>query len=268
MDHESLRQQRIGVFDSGVGGLTVVRALEEILPGEDILYFGDSAHCPYGNRSREELLTLADGLLDFMEAHEVKAIAVACNTLSTLYDDFAPGRRTRIFSIVEAGARYVQRHGIRRVGLTGTAFTVANGSYERLITQKAPGTTLVGVPNRDLARLIDEGRDEEIPANVEQTMAALEREGPLEQVILGCTHYPIARVYFEEMSPDTHFIDPAREQAAMIREWLEREDLLRFSENHRLEIVTSGDPARYEQMCRRLGLTAPETIRQEALSLR
>lgn len=261
MTHEQLRQQKIGVFDSGVGGLTVVRELERLLPGEDILYFGDSANCPYGNRSREELLALADKLLDFMEAREVKSIAVACNTLSTLYDAYASRRNTKIFSIAEAGARYVLKCNLRRIGLTATEFTVNSGWYEKLIHRYKPWVKVIGCANRDLAKLVDEGRFEEIPANVESTMDALQKDGPLDYVILGCTHYPIAQVFFEEMAPDVSFIDPAREEAEMLLEWLEEQDLRQRKTEHRLEIFTSGDPAYYEKMCRRLGIQTPEIIK-------
>ena len=90
------RSQKIGVLDSGVGGLTVVRAMQQLLPGEDVIYFGDSANVPYGNKDRSEILALMNKILDFMEENEVKAIAVACNTLSTLYDVYAPARKTKM----------------------------------------------------------------------------------------------------------------------------------------------------------------------------
>lgn len=258
-------KHKIGVLDSGVGGLTVVRQLQTLLPGEDIVYFGDSANVPYGNKEKPEILRLMNKILDFMEANEVKAIAVACNTLSTLYDAYAPLRRTPIFSIVAAGARRVLDLQLPEVGLVATDFTVKTGWYAKLIHEKDPSVRVYGAGNHMLATLLDTGRFDEVPENVKANLSDLFLQGHPSHVILGCTHYPIVRDQFEAEAPEVSFIDPALEMARDIRDYLAREDLLQEKKEHTLEIFTSGDPAYYGTMCSRLGIQTPDSLSQKSL---
>lgn len=256
---------RIGVLDSGVGGLTVVRSLEKILPGEDVVYFGDSANCPYGNRTKDDILRLMNNILDFMEKEEVKCIAVACNTLSTLYDEYAPARKTKIFSIVQAAADYVVSQKIKEVGLVSTEFTANSGWYPRLIHEQDPDVTLYVAGNYNLASLLDSGHFEAVPDNVHGNMSRLFAQGHPHYVILGCTHYPIVRDAFEAEAPDVQFIDPAFEMARAIGRWLKENDLLQEKDTHKLEVYTSGDPAFYDSMLKRLGIQAPDVLAQKIL---
>ena len=265
---ETSAKQRIGVLDSGVGGLTVVKSLQELLPGEDVLYFGDSFNCPYGNRSREDILRLMNDILDFMESEEVKCIAVACNTLSTLYDDYAPGRKTRIFSIVQAAADYVVRLGISEVGLAATEFTVNSGWYPRLIHEKDPSVKVYAAGNHNLASLLDSGHFEAVPENVHENMSRLLSQAHPGHVILGCTHYPIVRDAFEKEAPDIRFIDPAFEMARDIKQWLEDAQLLRDRDHHSLEVYTSGETGFYAGMLERLGIQPPQVLLRKNLQAR
>ena len=128
----------IGVMDSGIGGLTVVRELQRILPGEDIIYFGDSANCPYGNKTADQIFELSCHMLQFLGSNGVKCTAVACNTISTMAERLRPCFGFRIISIVEEAAKYVIREKLSSVGLIGTEFTVASGKYAELIHQGNP----------------------------------------------------------------------------------------------------------------------------------
>ena len=258
-------KKKIGVLDSGVGGLTVVKQLEKLLPGEDILYFGDSANVPYGNKEKPEILRLMDRILDFMEQNEVKAIAVACNTLSTLYDVYAPQRKTKIFSIVAAGAQSVLDAGLDEVGLVATDFTVRTGWYAKLIHEQRPEVRVYGAGNHMLATLLDSGRFDEVPENVAANMADLAKEGSPDHVILGCTHYPIVRDLFEAAAPGVTFIDPALEMAKAMKYWLAAGGLLQEKTCHSLDIRTSGDPAYYAVMCDMLGIRKPDSLEQLSL---
>ena len=260
------KKGRIGVLDSGVGGLTVVRSLEKILPGEDVVYFGDSANCPYGNRTKEDILRLMNNILDFMESEQVKCIAVACNTLSTLYDVYAPQRKTKIFSIVQAAADYVVRAGIKEVGLVSTEFTAKSGWYPKLIHEQDPNVAFYAAGNHDLAALLDGGHFEAVPENVHDNLTQLFKQGHPGYVILGCTHYPIVKDAFEAEAPDVQFIDPAVEMAKDIENWLKENDLLRNRrKTHKLEVYTSGDPVFYASMLDRLGIQKPDKLAQRIL---
>ena len=252
----------IGVLDSGVGGLTVVQSLKEVLPGEDLLYFGDSANCPYGNRTKEDILRLMNHILDFMEEKQVKAIAVACNTLSTLYDDYAPARHTRIFSIVQAAADDVARRNLKEVGLVCTEFTANSGLYQKLIDEQCPGLPVYTASNHNLASTLDQGRFAEVPDNVRANMERLFAKGHPDYVILGCTHYPIVRDEFEKCAPGVIFLNPAHAQAEDIKNWLSENGLLRQGHKGQLEVATSGETHFYREMCLRLGIGEPDKLYQ------
>ena len=116
----------IGIFDSGVGGYTVARALQKALPKEDVIYYGDGCNAPYGNRSKEDIVHLVRQILDFMASKQVKAVGIACNTISTLIDEFT-GYDFPIFSIVQAGADEVVRCAPAKVGVLSTCFTAQTG---------------------------------------------------------------------------------------------------------------------------------------------
>jgi len=245
----------IGVTDSGVGGLTVVRELLRLLPGEDIVYFGDSANCPYGNRTRGELLALTTDILHFLEAQGAKLSALACNTMSTLLEPLSAETSRPLLGIIEPAARRVAREKLARVGVVATAFTVSTRAYDRAIAQAAPDTVVVSHASPQLAALIDAGaldRDA-IDAEIRATMAPLAAQG-VADVILGCTHYPIVLDRFAACFPAVRFIDPAREQAETIRERLAAADALADRPRGRLRVYTSGDPAVFEAMCERLGI--------------
>ena len=255
----------IGVLDSGVGGLTVMQSLKTLLPGEDLLYFGDSANCPYGNRTKEDILRLMNKILDFMEERQVKAIAVACNTLSTLYDEYAPARHTRIFSIVQAAADDVARRNLKEVGLVCTEFTANSGLYQKLIDERCPNLPVYTASNHNLASTLDQGRFAEVPANVRANMERLFAKGHPKYVILGCTHYPIVREEFEKAAPGVVFLDPAHAQAEDIKNWLAENGLLRQGHRGQLEVATSGEPSFYRDMCLRLGIGEPDILEQITL---
>ena len=128
----------IGVIDAGLGGYTVVKELQKILPKEDIIFFGDGKNQPYGNRTEEDILHLTHQCLDFLKERKVKAVAIACNTISTLIDKYQPDYDFRIFSIVQAGSNDVVALGLKEVGVLSTVFTAKTGCYARLIHEKAP----------------------------------------------------------------------------------------------------------------------------------
>ena len=213
----------IGVMDSGIGGLTVVRELQRILPGEDIIYFGDSANCPYGNKTADQIFELSCHMLQFLGSNGVKCAAVACNTISTMAERLRPCFDFRIISIVEEAAKYVIREKLSSVGLIGTEFTVASGKYAELIHQGNPDCHVVGKGSPLLAAL-------------------------------GCTHYPIVEENFHECYPQLHLINPALEQANAVKAYLAEQNALNPQKKGTFTICTSGDPQVYVNVGKRLGL--------------
>ncbi len=188
----------IAVFDSGVGGLTVLHECLVSLPHEDFLYLGDTARFPYGVRSADELRAFALELADVLLDEDAKLLIVACNSataaaLPALREHLAG--RVGVVGVVEPESRLaagVTRSG--RVGLLATPATVASGAYDRALSAVAPDASLESVPAPELAPLIQAGGevDERVVDQVERLCAPL-RDAEVDTVILGCTHYPLVR---------------------------------------------------------------------------
>jgi len=246
----------IGVMDSGIGGLTVVRELQRILPGEDIIYFGDSANCPYGNKTSDQIFELSSHMLQFLGDNGVKCTAIACNTISTMADRLRPCFDYKIISIVEEAAKYVLREHLKSVGLIATEFTVASGKYAELIHEGDPECKVVGKGSPLLAALVDRGDFNQHDINTEirtQVDNILARE-KVENLILGCTHYPIVEENFHECYPEMHLINPALEQANAVKAYLTEQNALNPQKKGKFVICTSGDPQVYVNVGKRLGL--------------
>ncbi|MFV0496827.1 MAG: glutamate racemase [Candidatus Fimivivens sp.] len=253
----------IGVMDSGIGGLTVVRELQRILPGEDIIYFGDSANCPYGNKTSEQIAQLSRGMLRFLGQNGVKVAAIACNTISTLVDQLTPHFDYNIIGIVSPAADYIARSGIKQVGLIATEFTVSTQNYDTLIHQHDPSIEVVGKGSPMLAALVDRGDFNQQDINTEITtqidnILARRKVG---HVILGCTHYPIVEDNFKHCYPEITFVNPALEQANAVRDYLIAQDALSDKARGSFTICTSGDPQVYVDVAKRLGLFEPTELK-------
>ena len=258
----------IGVIDSGVGGLTVVRQIQRLLPGEDIIYFGDSANCPYGNRSADEIFELTVRMLRMMERRDVKCVAVACNTISTLVDRLRPECPFTLVDIIDCSAAYIVQEKLPRVGLLATEFTASSGVYERVIHDRLPDCAVVSRGSPSLAALIDRGDfnqsaiNEEITAQVD---AILDRE-PVDDLLLACTHFPIVAENFRACFPQLRLIDPAEQQAAAVKNLLVYRALTNPQTRGMLTVFTSGEPELYEAVAARLGLYGPEFCKKLELS--
>ena len=128
----------IGVLDSGIGGFSVVRQVQKLLPGEDLLYFGDGAHIPYGNHAEGTIIALARYMFDFMESRQVKALLVACNTISCVIDRCEDAVSCPTFNAVQAGADAVAGLDVEKVGVISTVFTHNARCYPRRILAQSP----------------------------------------------------------------------------------------------------------------------------------
>lgn len=244
----------IGVADSGVGGLSVVRALRSELPHEDILYFGDTANCPYGNKTEEHLLMLSGNMLSFLEKRNAKCIALACNTTSALAPQLRMRIKTPIITIAECAANAVSELDVSAVGVIATKFTIAGGIYNRCIQCAAPGVAVYGIGSANLASLVERGApDAEIDSEIRLCMDQLLKNAPLKDVILGCTHYPLVMDRFQACYPELNFIDPAPQQAIALRKHLQAENLLAKPHRAKLTIFTTGDTEAFRAVCKENG---------------
>jgi len=217
------QRHAIGVFDSGVGGLTVVRALRAVLPGEDIIYLGDTARVPYGNKSPRTVEKYSLGCQQFLLERGVKLVLVACNTASAnALPALAAASPVPVIGAVEPGAAaaLAASRG-RRIGVIGTLGTVRSSAYAKAIAAHDPSAKLVALACPLLVPLAEEGwTDDEVAALVARRylaqLFAIDRE--IDTLVLGCTHYPllrdvIARVVRELVTHDVTIVDSASAMA-------------------------------------------------------
>jgi len=257
------KKKRIGVLDSGLGGLTVIKELERLLPQESVAYFGDNANCPYGNRPKEEIVELTISMLDFLQKQDIKIVAIACNTISTLVDEFRKRYEFPIVSIIEEACKYVAGRELSQVGVFATEFTIRQGVYGKMLEKLRPETKVFGQSSRTLAAMIDEGKFNEpgVKAEIEAMLAALRQAKPtIKTIVLGCTHYPIVQDLFEQAAPDITFINPAQVQAKAVESLLSERGLLSDASVPPLDIFTSGEKSQYEAALKKLEISRPDSI--------
>jgi glutamate racemase len=208
----------IGVFDSGIGGLTVARALMRQLPEERIVYFGDTARVPYGPKSPDTVRRYSLEIAEFLLAQGVKAIVVACNTATAhALEALRAECPVPVVGVVEPGARAaVDAFGDGHIGVIGTVGTVRSGAYERAIRALAPEARVLARPCPLFVPLVEEGYLTH-PATrlvAHEYLDAL-RDGGVGSLVLGCTHYPLLKPLLAEvMGPGVRLIDSADETAA------------------------------------------------------
>lgn len=220
----------IGIFDSGVGGLTVVSSVEELLPCEKIVYVGDTARVPYGSKSAATITRYSREIARFLASQDVKMIIVACNTatafaLESLRSEFP----VPILGVIEPGveaAVAASRGG--KIGIIGTAGTVGSGVYQNLILQRRPEARLISLPTPLLVPLIEENWLDHAAtrAVLGEYLGPMKREG-IDTLVLACTHYPLLKPLLEEMlGPGCVLVDSASACARAVDDYLRENDLL------------------------------------------
>jgi glutamate racemase len=214
----------IGVFDSGLGGLTAVREMFRLLPHESVVYFGDTAHLPYGNKSRESVTRFSEEIADFLVRQNVKAILVACNTSSShALGALRARHEIPVLGVIEPAARVaVERSPHGMIGVVGTLGTVSSGAYPRAIAAHAPGAHVISRACPLFVPLIEEGwTSNPITRQVAEEYLRELQGAPLESLILGCTHYPlIAPLLQELMGPGVVLVDSGAEAVRALAELL------------------------------------------------
>ena len=219
----------LGVFDSGIGGLTVVRELMRQLPGEELVYFGDVARLPYGNKSPEGVTRFSREICSFLLAKDVKAIVVACNTASALaLPALVDELPVPVVGVIESGARAaVAKTKSGRVGVIATASTVRSGAYAAAVRALAPGIEVVERACPLFVPLVEEGWiDHPVTRQVAHEYLAPLEDHRLDTLVLGCTHYPLLEgVLGRELGQGVTLIDSGRETAAAVKALLEARGL-------------------------------------------
>ena len=233
----------IGLIDSGMGGLTVAKELHSLLPHEDIIYLGDSANCPYGNKPKDEILALTHNMLKFLESKDVKMALVACNTISALFEEYCHAYPFPVVSIILPMAKTIAEMNINSVGLIATMFTVKMGRYDAEIKRLRQDIEVYSQGSQNLAGYVDSGQLDSPELIGEVSSLAAKFNGlELKHIILGCTHYPIVEHVFKKAAPSYVYLNPAKSQAKESMQILCEKDLMNPQETKgKCTVYTTGD---------------------------
>lgn len=219
----------VGVFDSGVGGLTVAREIMRQLPNENLVYFGDTARVPYGSKSRDNIIRYSRQIIHFLKTKEVKAIVIACNTASALALDVVREETdVPIIGVVEPGARAaLQMTATKKIGVIGTEATVQSAMYTKIITTLDPSVSVTGKACPLFVPLVEEGfAKHRVTEEIIDYYLASMKESDIDALILGCTHYPLLRSKIRAyMGDKIQLVNPAYETAMDLKRLLEEMDM-------------------------------------------
>jgi glutamate racemase len=245
----------IGVFDSGIGGLTVVRAMREQLPNESIIYFGDTARVPYGAKSPATVARYSREAAAFLTSHDVKMVVIACNTATAhAYDILCAELDVPVVGVIEPGSRAaVEATKSGRIGVIGTAGTIRSGAYDLAVRRRLDDARVYAQPCPLFVPLVEEGMN-----NTEATrLIATDYLGPLREMdvdvlILGCTHYPLLRPLLQDvMGARVQLVDSAEQTARDVAVMLDQNGLRNTTgEAATYTFIASDSPLRFRDVGR------------------
>ena len=262
------RDDAIGIFDSGVGGLTVLHAILAALPREHLIYLGDTGRYPYGTKSAETITRYSIENVDFLVAKRIKILVVACKAASSVaLDTLAARYPVPVVGVIEPGARAaVASTKTNCVGVIGTEATIASGAYTRALRALRPEIEIYTRPCPLLVPLAEEGWLEgPIPRAVVDTYLATLTKSGIDALVLGCTHYPLLKpVIAEAMGPDVRLVDSAEETARAVAAVLAERGLAREAGTGSTSFFVTDVPDRFIRIGQRfLGARVESAVRIE-----
>ena len=235
----------IGVFDSGIGGLTVLKEIRKVLPNEKIFYFGDTARVPYGEKTKELITRYSKEIVEFLLDKEVSAIVVACNTATALaLEELRKTFKIPIIGVIKAGAKTaINMTKSGNIGVIGTKATVNSKRYEEEIKKLSENIKVIAKACPLFVPAVEEGiLDGKLVDQIIKTyLDDFEKE--IDTLILGCTHYPLLKSAIGKIYTNLNIVDPARETALDLKEILEEKNLLKNDATKNREVkyyVTDG----------------------------
>ncbi len=262
-------ERAIGVFDSGIGGLTVLKALVDGLPGEDFIYLGDTARLPYGTKTAEVIRRYSKENTEFLLAKGIKMLVIACNTSSAVaLETIASQTIVPVVGVIEPGARAaVKASRTGKIGVIGTEATIASGAYTRAIQELKPDAEIYTRACPLLVPLAEEGWTDNQVAQltIEHYLESLKQSG-IDTLLLGCTHYPLLTAMFVQvLGPKVRIVDSATATASEVRARLKALKLLRRSGHAgRQSFFVTETPDRFSRVGRRfLGPQVDSAVRIE-----
>ena len=197
-----LQNNPIGIFDSGIGGLTVAHAIRQVMPNESIIYFGDTAHLPYGDKSPESIISYSKSIADFLVLNKCKIIVIACNTASAhAYEEVKKrSDHIEVVDVVNPVVEYVAKnYSGKNVGIIGTKGMIQSNVYEKKLTQLNPSIKTISLATGLLASMIEEGFvNNAVSKAVLKEYLSVQRFKNIDAIVLGCTHYPLIKDEIDE----------------------------------------------------------------------
>ncbi len=232
----------VGIFDSGIGGLTVCKAIRDILPAEHIIYYGDTARFPYGTRSIETVIRYSREITEYLKTRNVKMIVIACNTASAVALDVLKAENSiPIIGVIEAGARAAcNRLKGKKLGVIGTRATVKSESYVNAIKNIDPTIEVIQQHATIFVSLTEEGWiDDEVTRLVAKKYIQHIYDSDVRTLILGCTHFPLLKKAINDIFPDLDLIDTGVEIALEVNSILREKNLENNGNNTDIELFAS-----------------------------
>ena len=237
----------IGLFDSGVGGLTVLNKLKKLLPEEKFIYYGDTIHMPYGEKSVDELLEYSNNIFKFFESRKCKAVVMACNTTSSVvYEKVKDLYSFKLFSIVHTVSEVLSKLDIERLGIFATRATINSGAYQNNIRKFNKNMCVFGQYCPMWVHIVEEN-SMNLPVNQEIIKSDLDKmlKNNPQKIVLGCTHYPFLLDVLSKFESKDLFIDPAIYFAEAIKNNLSKNGLLADKNQSEDEFYVSSNPEQF-----------------------
>jgi glutamate racemase len=250
---DNMDQRPIGVFDSGLGGLTVLKELRKVLPGEDFIYFGDTGRVPYGSRSEETIIKYARQDMRFLKTFDIKAVLVACCTVSSLWKDIESEFNMPSVSVVAPSARHASETTSNgRIGVIGTSATIKSRAFEKELNDLHPNAEILSVACPLFVPLVENGRI--IPGDTVIETVAKEYLEPFhdfgcDTLILGCTHYPLLERIVSKILPGVRLINVGVSSSDKLKLILSENGLLSDREvNGSVDYFVSDDTGNFSEL--------------------
>jgi glutamate racemase len=247
MQNHERKKCSIGVFDSGVGGLTVVKEIRKRLPEESIVYFGDSARVPYGTKSKDTILRFAKEDIEFLQSFDVKLIVSACFSVSSnALEELKKELSIPIIGMIEPGIRALKDCGFGKVGVIGTYATIESGAFENKLKEKFKDVEIYPAACPLFVPLAEEGWTEgKIPELVAKEYLSPLIAQNIDALIFGCTHYPLLYSVIKNVVGDkVKIIEPGKEVALLLEKFLE-DNSMRAEKKGSLNIYLSDIPRNF-----------------------
>lgn len=239
-----MKEKYIGIFDSGIGGLTVVKSIIEQMPNENIVYFGDTAHLPYGSKSPQQIIQYVISDVEFLKQFDIKAVLIACNTADSVARETVSDMfDIPFYGVVEPASRLAAtktKNG--KIGVIATNATVLSGAYERAIAKANPSLTVISKACPLLVPLVENHRlgskDKVIDTVLHEYLEPLKEEG-IDTLVLGCTHYPLLHDLIAKILPNVTIISSSDAAAKELKSSLKEKGELNKGEGGKREYYVS-----------------------------